>query len=120
VRVVRARRRVDSRVIRVGHALFARAFRTCDSRRHRVVNAYGSCVICVLSRVVRACHACCLHALSHVVCVRRVCNLHIVACLAARISRVDHMGCATSARDNKLLSLIIIYVNNVNLSGHIF
>jgi hypothetical protein len=53
-----------------------------------------------------------------------------VACLATcrlpchvsltRISRVDHVGRAASARDNKLFSLIITRVNNVNLSCHIF
>jgi hypothetical protein len=54
-----------------------RAVRTCGARRRRVVRAYSSCVILVLSRVVRACHACGSHALSHVVCVCRVCHLHM-------------------------------------------
>jgi hypothetical protein len=54
VYVVRARRRADLRAIRVGHALFARAFHTCGSRRRRVVRASGSCVIRVFSRVVHA------------------------------------------------------------------
>ena len=53
---------------------------------------------------------------SHVVCVRRVCHLHV----SLALPRVDHAGRATSARDNKLFSLIITHVNNVNSSGHIF
>ena len=36
------------------------------------------------------------------------------------ISRVDHVCRAASARDNKLFSLIITHVTNVNSSGHIF
>jgi hypothetical protein len=51
--------RVPSRVIRVGRALFARAVRTCGSRRRRVVCVSGSCVLHVLSRVVRTCRARC-------------------------------------------------------------
>jgi hypothetical protein len=40
--------------------------------------------------------------------------------LLARISRVDHMCRAESARDNKLFSLINTHVNKVNSSCHIF
>jgi hypothetical protein len=54
-----------------------RDVRTCGARRRRVVRAYSSCVILVLSRVDRAWHACGSHALSHVVCVRRVCHLRM-------------------------------------------
>jgi hypothetical protein len=56
---------------------YLRAVRTCGARRRRVVRAYRSGVILVLSRIVRACHTCGSHALSHVVCVRRVCHLHM-------------------------------------------
>jgi hypothetical protein len=38
----------------------------------------------------------------------------------ARISRVDHVCRAASARDNKLFSRINTHVNNVNSSGLIF
>jgi hypothetical protein len=40
--------------------------------------------------------------------------------IVARISRVDDAGRATSARDNKLFSLMNTHVNNVNLAGFIF
>jgi hypothetical protein len=70
--------------------------RTCGARRRRVVRAYSSCVIIVLSRVVRACRACDSHASSHVVCVCRVCHLlmsltlpRIVRTLSRAVSRAS-------------------------------
>jgi hypothetical protein len=58
-----------------------RAVRTCGAHHRRVIRAYSSCVILVLSHVVRTCHACGSHALSHVVCVHRVCHLHMLLAL---------------------------------------
>jgi hypothetical protein len=49
----------------------------------------------------------------------RVCRASRRA-LLARISRVDRVGRAAFARDNKLFSIIITHVNNINLLGHIF
>jgi hypothetical protein len=99
------------------------AVRTCGARRRRVVRAYSSCVILVLSRVVRACRACGSHVSSHdvwcVACATCTCRSPCHASFA-RISRVDDAGRTTSARDNKLFSLMNTHVNNVNLSGHIF
>jgi hypothetical protein len=40
--------------------------------------------------------------------------------VARAVSHVDRVGRAMSAHDNKLFLLIIIHVNNINLSGHIF
>jgi hypothetical protein len=96
---------------------YLRAVRTCGARRRRVVRAYSSCVILVLSCVVRACRACGSHAC--VACATYSCRSPCRASFA-RISRVGSTGCTTSARDNKLLSLTNTHVNNVNLSDHIF
>jgi hypothetical protein len=60
--------------------------------------------------------ACRSHALSSAF---RVCRASRHA-LLARISRVDQVGRAVSARDNKLFSIIITHVNKINSSGYIF
>jgi hypothetical protein len=71
-----------------------------------------------------------LHALSRVLaCHSRAvarhhhffaCSCHASGSRVARISRVDHVCRAASARDNKLFSFINTHVNNVISSGHIF
>jgi hypothetical protein len=93
----------DSRVsCASSHCL--RVVRTCGARRRRVVR-----VLFVCCRTSFACVACAIYT----------CRLPCRASLVC-ISRVDHVGRAASKRDNKLFSLIITHVNNVNLSGHIF
>jgi hypothetical protein len=67
------------------------------------------------SRVVHECRACCSHALSRAF---RVCRASRRA-LLVRISHVDHVCHAASARGNKLFSLISTHVSNANSSGHI-
>jgi hypothetical protein len=51
--------------------------------------------------------------------VSRVSFSRIVKRRVHALSRDDHVCRATSARDNKLLSLIDIHVNNINSSGRI-
>jgi hypothetical protein len=83
------------------------------------VRALFVCCLASYARVTRAARTRCHTSFACNTCAIYTCRLPCRTSLA-RISRVDHVGYATSARDNKLLSLIIIYVNNVNLSGHIF
>jgi hypothetical protein len=78
-------------------ASFAYCSRVVRRRRWRVV-------ACVVSRVAVLFNT-----------LRRVPFARVVA----RISRVDHVYRATSARDNKLFSLISTHVSNINLSSHI-
>jgi hypothetical protein len=62
------------------------------------------------------------HVVTRRLCVSRVlftCVARLVAHVA-RISRVNHVCRAASARDKKLFSLINTHVNNVNSLGHIF
>jgi hypothetical protein len=83
-----------------------------------------SCVLfrvsqCYLARIV----ACRSHTLSCAVRTRRRALFALLArlhTLLARISHVDHACRVTSARDNKLFSLINTHVSNVNLLGHMF
>jgi hypothetical protein len=88
----------------IGDSRMARAVRIL----HRHSFAFLSCA---LSRIVR------------VLCVYRACAAvlfcarHLVS--FARISRVDHVSRATSARDNKLFLLISTHVSNANLSSHV-
>jgi hypothetical protein len=70
----------------------------------------------VLFAHVVACHS---HALSRAVHVCRA-SRRVLLAPVARISHVDHVCRAASARDNKLFALISIHINNVNLSGLIF
>jgi hypothetical protein len=102
---VRARSRVDSLVVahiisRVNRALFAR--RRCS-------------FACVARAVRTRCHT----SFACISCAIYTCRLACRASLA-RISHVDHMCRAESARDNKLFSLINTHVNKVNSSHHIF
>jgi hypothetical protein len=100
---------------RTVYALFARVELVIVMLFVRLVRAVSHRSSCV----VRECHACCSHTLS---CAVRVCRAPRRALLApvARISRVDHVCRAASARDNKLFALISIHINNVNLPGLIF
>jgi hypothetical protein len=84
-----------------------------------MVRALFVCCLASYARVTRVVRTRCHTSFACVACAIYTCRLPCRTSLA-RISRVDHVGCATSARDNKLFSLIIIYVNNVNMSGHIF
>jgi hypothetical protein len=106
--VTRCSRAPFARVALVVVVLFVRLFR-----------ALFVCYLASFARVTRAVRTRCHTSFACVACaIYTYCS----PCRAslARISRVDHVGLATSARDNKLFSLIIIYVNSVNLSGHIF
>jgi hypothetical protein len=73
-----------------------RAVRTCGARRRRVVGAYNSCIILVLSRVDRAWHACGSHVLSHVICMRRVCHLR----MSLALPRIVHTYLACRWRES--------------------
>jgi hypothetical protein len=73
------------------------------------------CFACVARAIRTRCHMSC----ACVACVICTCRLPHRASFA-RISRVDDVGRTTSARDNKLFSLMNTHVNNVNMSGHIF
>jgi hypothetical protein len=68
-----------------------------------------ACAICTCCHTSCACVACAIYTC------RLPCRVSLV-----HISHVDHVGRATSASDNKLFSLIITHVNNVNSSGHMF
>jgi hypothetical protein len=88
--------------------------RTLSARRHTLFARYRTARM--LSR-----------ACSRVICALFARRRHSFArsCRASgsrvtRISRVDHVCRATSARDNKLFSFINTNVNNVNSSCHIF
>jgi hypothetical protein len=81
--------------------------RVCAARLVRVFS---------MSRVLFA------HVVTCRLCVSRVPFTHATRLVThvAGISCVDHVCRVTSARDNKLSSLINTHINNVNLSGHIF
>jgi hypothetical protein len=79
-----------------------------------VARAIPRATACWIARVV-------LRASPHVVFACHTCG----SCASPSVvhasgSRVDHVCRATSAHDNKLLSLINTHVNNVNSSGHMF
>ena len=78
-------------------------------------------------RVVRARCACCFarrtcFSRTSSACITYAIYTYCFLCRAslARISRVDYVCRTTSARDNKLLSLIDTHANNINSRGRIF
>jgi hypothetical protein len=123
-RVVRAHRHAS---FAHGHTSGRARFPCAPSHMTRALFARVALVVVVLFvRLVRALFMCVAHAIRtrfHMSCVRVACAICTcrLPCRTSltRISRVDHVGRATSARDNKLFSLIITHVNNVNLLGHI-
>jgi hypothetical protein len=109
---------VLSRVVRAHrHASFAHGHTSGPTLS---VCSFTRVVLVVLFvHLVCALFACCHTSFACVACAIYMCRLPCRASLAL-ISRVDHVGRAASTRDNKLFSLIITHVNNVNMSGHIF
>jgi hypothetical protein len=101
---------------RVAHAVRTRC-RTSFAHGHTRCRARFPCgpsqvtramFVCV-ARAVLACHA-------YGSCVMSCCSRHSRVSVAHAIFAYR----ALSARDNKLFSLIITHVNNINSSGHIF
>ena len=101
------------------YALFARVALVVAVLFVRIVQALFSCCRASFARVTRAVRTRYHTSFACVACVTYTCRSPCCASFA-RISRVDDTGRTTSARDNKLFSLVNTHVNNVNLSGLIF
>ena len=102
---------------RAVYALFARVALAVVVLFVRIDQALFSCCHASFVRVTRAVRTRCHTSFACVACAIYPCRLPCHA--SARITRVDHVGRATSTLDNKLFSPINTYVNNGN-SRHIF
>jgi hypothetical protein len=88
-------------VLLVLFALASRVVRICGARRRRVVRALFACCRTSFTRVMRAVRTRCHTSFACVVCAIYTCRSPCRA-LFTRISLVDHVCRAASARDNKL------------------
>jgi hypothetical protein len=104
---------------RAVYALFARVALAVAVLFVRIVHALFSCCRSSFVRATRVVHTCCHTSFACVACAAYACRSPCCTSFA-HISCVDDTGRTTSARNNKLFSLMSIHVNNVNMSGLIF